>query len=1599
MDCRVPYPSDPPRVRAVRLGPGNTVQATRDVPIFLDDTVETALVKIAAAFGPVAATGPAPYVWKSKQPLAFNISATAWRPGYQVNPFKVTPEAAAAETAALAPTVTYQLKALVRTRIGEPKGAADAQMVYVAFPEDVPAALRANAHYFGIAQSALRRPREVAKETEQLLALWTQPTAAHPETPCHFNRVTFQADVPAPSAPAPLPRAHATDIQSLYERLHARVADFSLIQWVADPTRVLYKLAENHTIPPAFLETWTSADRIPAAGPMLQMYSLLPGRAERDLFAKIVITPTKIRIVYHLDPREKIGADDLYPHAERLRRRLEDLYGTSLTFTETELSARTDIALPGLTVPRFAKIASGLRGVFQVIQLTKANTLDMLAVRTENYATVEISDYIASKLRLGIPQDVIYAELSDIGETDAAIQDALDRARDIVRATPGILPPAELQRRVQTGLHVFISFAGFGLRVQLNGALHRADLTRTLHWIRCIAIKTATEAPVPAAAAPVLMPPVPAEAVAGPSRRPLSPPLPAAAAAPAVPAELISPAVSVTSEEDLSFLEGGAVGREDQRYFLSHLQAADPKLFLDAEGYAAKCGATPFRQPIVVSKGEKATMDAEGYGTAYDSAIEYGSDAAHQNIYMCPRIWCQVSRRPLTLEQYRTTGCPRKEKPMLLYNHSYWNNAPETPHHISFHKDRTKTGLCMPCCGIKPVKAAKLAECAATPGTPSRPRGLPAAPLVAPKLAPSAAATPTAPSTGLTTGVAQTPGARKKEEKNLLQQRAAIPEGRYGTVPKPIHDILLPNTAYQLCTTTLIREECAVRRGVASPAAPGDDAFLPALLYILDFPSTEAFAKALRRRLDPITFMTLENGRILQAFAPTDPMYPEDLTANERREFYRWLREQTAYRKRFQLPDPDALPLYAASRELALYHAYEAFFAHLLAPEEPKNPYTFYDIARLFGVALILWERTGPQVAQIRCPYFQTTEELLRRIGDSADEPRVAMILQDGAERAAVYEPIELRKVSGTAEQKLTQARVGHRFLKDTLVRGCTGTAAGAATDGLGALRALAQWIETMVYDPTAFRLRTLVLAPDLSVSRVVTEVGVHVLLPVAMRPSPRELNAALTLLPTIRNILHHEDLQGTTRRVECLDRDLTQFRNKLRDLGLGDEAGRAPEAAPAGVFSSIFTVPPPDPQDVFPILLAGTRGDADLQRVAEETERSREIRRMEQRVGQTLLFYHDTLVAPLLGRPRSYRVQTLANTFPDVPVAQRARLHQIIESLPLDSPETLAAHLRNISIAPRLPFHTPEIHLQRERKDRSGQWVFSQAAVETGLPSAMMQPIAPGSARPRGEKLPQPIHERIRAAEAAPVASARPRPALLSDVAEKAFPVKWTDIRAYSWSSFKILHRIEQQPTDIPAFFAWLSGELRVPLVWSEVQFATFQAISRALRDAAATEAVSDDPNFRNAWLRRAGRAPTTGRTQFSKLIERTNAADRQRLWTEIGPATVAAWPADTTLLMTARLLDISILLLLERARPTGPLRRGGLEDLAASSIFLTGADDLKSVLQRPLVLFFKELGDAHFTYSVIETPAHQPYFQMAGEAPKDVQKLIQTHLIAQKE
>jgi hypothetical protein len=155
--------------------------------------------------------------------------------------------------------------------------------------------------------------------------------------------------------------------------------------------------------------------------------------------------------------------------------------------------------------------------------------------------------------------------------------------------------------------------------------------------------------------------------------------------------------------------------------FSARLEERMPQLFVKSKDdkfdlYTRMC---PFslsdrRQPVILTKEEKDKIIAEHPGDINEEAdfIEYGTDATNSSkkfYYTCPRYWCLLTDTMVTEQDILDGKCGPKVKnvedaiipkkadmPNDKFVYKFYDEAEKK--YPGFHKQKTPSGLCIPCC-------------------------------------------------------------------------------------------------------------------------------------------------------------------------------------------------------------------------------------------------------------------------------------------------------------------------------------------------------------------------------------------------------------------------------------------------------------------------------------------------------------------------------------------------------------------------------------------------------------------------------------------------------------------------------------------------------------------------------------------------------------------------------------------------------------------------------------------------------------------------------------------------------------------------------------
>jgi hypothetical protein len=894
LSCHILFPEEPPSVKVIQWkSKTEFIEYIFDKNtgfLYKDDTILTTILKVLGLLN-IQSETIVPYVW-SKEALRFKIIKNPWT-NYHPNPFlaTLTDTPPLPDIQQLSDKIMDYKELNFITYSDLSKIIKKPQLLNYYFPN--------SKDIFTAAEI-----QSVMQQNRLLTKLWNVPINQHKamfqQSSCTFMRAFFKGSLPSP----------IKNYKHLFNMIHS-TATIPFIQFCDDINHIYYKVFKKHSIPELNFYTWTSMENIKNQKSII-LYSFIK---ESGLsYAKFLLDEnSNIQIMYFLDPSENISFQKIKHHLKHFIDELNKYWKLKIKISIDRLALKTSVFAKNINLLQLSTYFAKLLPIFKISttknRITK-NILDFQYIRVPKYGqTLNIVDFIKSKIQFEVPLMDIIEELSEYGISEANVREYYEQ----IQRENDLPADKKIKRKFKDlGLIMHVSVISLGLQIYIDNATSIEEIQNALFWIRAAVYKqqqTQLERTSAVVVPEPFRPPVEEEEEE----------------------ELIIPRppsrTGSISSSSSSLSLGGAIGKQHQRFFKNMLEKLDPDVFSKSENYARKCQISDLRQPVGMSKEQKEKIDSLGYSDGYDNYVEYGSDADKTNIYMCPKIYCPDSQIPLSYEKYKELGekCPDpNDEPILLYTTSSWYNDPLRKHYVGFLKERGYNNLRLPCC-FKTPQDKKL-------------------------------------KTSLK------PVEEESEDTYIIDKLKQLEPGRYGTLPTSLHDFLYPNTPYTLCRNTVKAKECLLRRGITQSS----DSLMESIAYLLDFENKEALIQYIYKQLDPFTFLTLENGKVYTYFLSkiTNDItvlttwfdkFPKYVKLFQLEELKEYLTPET-----FQTAS-QAIQ-FKITRQLQIYESYYHYLRYL-KDAELKNPYLLFDLVQFLGATLVVWNRDSQNIATIRCPF------------------------------------------------------------------------------------------------------------------------------------------------------------------------------------------------------------------------------------------------------------------------------------------------------------------------------------------------------------------------------------------------------------------------------------------------------------------------------------------------------------------------------------------------------------------------------------------------------------------------------------------------------
>lgn len=1529
--------------------PTDKIEYDIQIPIFPDDTISTVITKIAldinnqenakgAGKSPVDMSAQ-PYIWNSKKALGFEISPKPT----SVNPWEAKQDV----------PDKYNINRFTEDifySVHNPQG-----WLKVAFINDVPAGIRSHPAFFpdkakwkiGEAKMAKKEYDRLNKETAVLKSIWdagrsydTTVSNNEQQESVSYRKVTFVGDLNT-----------SVDLVELYNSINP-TKHIPFAQFVFDEMKIMYKIAKQSDKPfsPALFKQFTSFELIPKIqGVIILVPMILASELQKEkvpgdyAYARVVIDSAgKLAFHYKINQNVRVDLKDFTTNNAMILQWLR----LSVPLHISSLSAR--IRIKNTTNSGIEdlqnKIGKEMVQVFHIEQLKSGtnNNIDVIYKRSVNYKSdLDVVDNIKSQINLGIPlQEIKENLITNLGLTADDANGWIEQYMAYVETQQRTINNGDKPQKkkfLSTGCIVNIKsgFNEFNVLYDNLGSIE--ELHNATRWLTgAIELlppkKAAHKHGGPAQA--VALEPVVAKASSSASAS-ASVPAPGPVFVPAMP----TPDIDFDLDYDS---EGGAVGKKLSGYFLNKMKERDADLFSSIPGYARSCGATTFKQPISVTQKEMKEIQDKGYASSISDSIEY-----RNNHYFCPLLWCDKENIPITPDELvevngkKVCPGPDAEEPIDLRHKNFAtaNPKPGKPtheKHIYFINDRP--GWCLPCCGKKkwigvPKWESEITKCKAGPkvGSPKASKDNSAA-----TARPSSSAGPSH----------QRPVSVVEQKNFIITTAAPITEGRFGAIPEDLHNIMTPDLPYDKCKS-LTSTPCVVRIGINH----GKDSIMNAVAFCMKT-NKDGLIQRIKKNLDPLTFLSLDNGHVVQRYLPVTET---PIDAGTIKEAQRWADRFPHTAKLFAESEPMAIRLGA------IYRAYLNLIQSLDS-NEPKTIPLVTELMAILNVTMIVFEKTGYETAEVYCP---------PRF--NANGKQVILLLKE----ENYFEPLvgKARNINALSIFDSREFPELITFIADSCQSDASGT--GSYRTFVEAFRGLKQWIDYSLVSNGNLSLQTAIIRPDLRLHGFLTRGNIMLVnedsgLPLSVLPE-------VVKIAKIKKVMFMEDLPlgplNVASGIPLADVEL--LNQKINGIGLKIQT----EIDHRMIYQSYY-----------PAIRINTE-------TPKIRDKDRQWYQIKMAVLDVIIKHYDTLVEPLNKRePREQR-NILVKTFKkltdpvisgskktkDVDAIRReakereAIVYAVLEQMPLREGYDAILRWRRMDYAdPK--WVSDNIH------ENKRYWEFSQLAVAEGIPGYV---ISRESHR-----------DEVKNVVIEPKTANIPVLKFVvkgSDTEVTQLPTKW---RTESFAKFKILKTKYSKDT-FSKLTEWLSAHTSVPVTWKDVQYiAERQLINQLSSSGEPRKTLLKDNSILHFLKTRLN--PSLNLKNAAEITEALGSDPRRTLTRVFAAHASELWPSDDYLAVMAKLLDMTILLIGRAAYSSKTQERGRGNDsdrIVSSTIFTGSSDNWKD---RPIIFLYKESASAdpsHTIYRAVLDNYDTFYNPTYHHLDNDVQKLVNAVYKASRE
>ena len=949
---------------------------------------------------------------------------------------------------------------------------------------------------------------------------------------------------------------------------------------------------------------------------------------------------------------------------------------------------------------------------------------------------------------------------------------------------------------------------------------------------------------------------------------------------------------------DIEF-EGGA--KKDGQ-ILNKLKQADPDLF---KNYARTCQKKV--QPVVFNKEQKKEYERNDQLKHFDNYIEYGSKNTIKNYYACPKLWCPISNIPLSIED-PNPKCPgQNEEPMMMV----WDKDNKTKkRYVSLVKSK-EDEMKVPCCSVKkPIEDKK--------------------------------------------------EVKDNTESYIKTESAPIPIGRYGNIPEYLHNILFygKDIKPEQCKTTLNKSfSCFVRKGIEKNEY---ESAILSIIYLLDFQNKDEFVSYIKKHLDLLTFISLENGFICKQFMEINTDTNLD---------YKLLQSSL---KDFSKTNLFNIKSVSEISKLIIYNSYLKFIDYISSNDyvTQKNPQYIYSlIHRLFNVNILICEKDESDQIYIHCPSSQY------EINEDFDQI-VALVMKDGK----YYEPIEMkmRNMNPIKTFKLNEYPMLEKIISKCSVN--------EYNESYNNLYMLHNWINSdILTKKTDFQMKHIYINDDLTIDKILLKCNMML----------KFDKLGTSILPKLiknfnlknENIVFYGDYIDKVLDIKIYHQeDLLKFIEKcdeyniMRDVGMADNE--------LELKFKIKLTRDKMKMSFAPILHSNSHKEL-VETVNDNKMKYKKWFDLNKMVIKTILKkYSDHALKSLYKKPRQERINELMQLFQKYP--DKNNILIILEEIPIKS-----THILKIWLSKYVIFNKYDIYNENIINDsKSKEFIFSQSALikngKRNIPDIL---LSYHKSLPNNRNIVDKVLDNIDISQKIQIEEPNLRPDIFKGNYE-SLGTKWVKNKNKIWKQMKYINNTGYNENTIPSFFNWLKKEIRM----SNTKYETIlqsgkNKILNVINDLDCMEEIFDDPYLFNA-IRVKLNKTYKNLQGFMNIYKDVPNDIRYKCFEEIlEKDNNVLFANDLHILSISELLNINILLI-HRKKYNKTVNISSDEhkeynDVVNSSTLFPSKTNMK---ERPLVILQKRTNNAKFTIYdiVLQQDASELIYKKLSEVPEDIQNLV---------